>query len=327
MANAPDYSVVPPQFWTKHQGRDFILYAGLLDAAHRKYGGISKIEITPLERPTAENNFTAETFARITFQDGQVFEETGDANSTSVGRMIVPHIRRMANTRAKARALRDAINIGTAAFEELGEPDSEEFKENVAAVKSTKAVKAPYTTAQNTVASTPSLDSDTTKKILAGQAMLVELGGEFRANPAVVPSVINTAESASEYLQKLATAIRTLQAKAAGADPVTGEVLSTKTEEVPLGVATTPLEVVSAPTVDSIIPDQVSRLSKARSLLTKTGLVNTDGTFERPGVSTDIADISWDASTYENGTELENTLQILTQLHLDSRTKSRKSAA
>jgi hypothetical protein len=54
-----------------------------------------------------------------TFQDGRVFEESGDATPGNVNARIKPHFARMALTRAKARALRDALNLAMVAVEEL----------------------------------------------------------------------------------------------------------------------------------------------------------------------------------------------------------------
>jgi hypothetical protein len=51
------------------------------------------------------------------------FTGIGDANPSNVTRMMAPHLLRMAETRAKARALRDAVNVGVTALEELADAD------------------------------------------------------------------------------------------------------------------------------------------------------------------------------------------------------------
>jgi hypothetical protein len=56
-------------------------------------------------------------------EDGRHFSGLGDASPENVGRTIAPHLIRMAETRAKARALRDAVNVGATAMEELSDGD------------------------------------------------------------------------------------------------------------------------------------------------------------------------------------------------------------
>jgi len=108
--------VIAKEQLVNRQGKDFVLYAGLLDAAHRN--GLSRITTTMVESPRAENKWTAIVSARVQVPWG-IYDGLGDANAENVGRMIAPHIVRMAETRAKARALRDALNVGMAAVEEL----------------------------------------------------------------------------------------------------------------------------------------------------------------------------------------------------------------
>jgi hypothetical protein len=109
------------EYMIERGDRRFVLYAGLLDEAHER--GLRSIETELLQVPSAENGEVAICKAVVRTEDGK-FGGIGDASPGNVGRAIVPHIIRMAETRAKARALRDAINVGVTALEELdGEPE------------------------------------------------------------------------------------------------------------------------------------------------------------------------------------------------------------
>ena len=109
------------EFLIDRQGKTFALYAGLLDEAHQN--GLKSIRTRVLQAPTPENGDTTICVAEVEMGDGRVFSGIGDANPQNVGRNIVAHAIRMAETRAKARALRDAINVGTVALEELGDEE------------------------------------------------------------------------------------------------------------------------------------------------------------------------------------------------------------
>jgi len=106
------------EFFIERQGRRFVLYSGLLDEAHRR--GLRSVETELLQVPSSENGEVAIVRAVVRTEEGK-FTGIGDASPQNVGRAIVPHVIRMAETRAKARALRDAINVGVTAFEELGD--------------------------------------------------------------------------------------------------------------------------------------------------------------------------------------------------------------
>jgi len=110
---------VKREFMIERQGRSFVLYAGLLDEAHEK--GLRSIRTELLQSPSPDNGETSICRAVVEMGDGRVFSGIGDATPQNVGRNIVPHAIRMSETRAKARALRDAINVGAVALEELGE--------------------------------------------------------------------------------------------------------------------------------------------------------------------------------------------------------------
>ncbi|CAA9488131.1 MAG: hypothetical protein AVDCRST_MAG13-1581 [uncultured Solirubrobacteraceae bacterium] len=105
------------EYMIERQGKRFVLYAGLLEEAHSR--GLRSIETELLQVPAADNGDVAIVRAVVRMEEGK-FAGIGDASPQNVGRMIAPHLIRMAETRAKARALRDAINVGVTAFEELG---------------------------------------------------------------------------------------------------------------------------------------------------------------------------------------------------------------
>jgi hypothetical protein len=114
------------------QGKQYVLYAGLLDEAHAR--GLEDIDTELLQAPTPENGNVAIVKAMVGMGEGRQFSGIGDASPENVGRGIVPHIIRMAETRAKARALRDAVNVGAASLEELS--DGEAPHEPAAPVRS-----------------------------------------------------------------------------------------------------------------------------------------------------------------------------------------------
>lgn len=96
--------------------KEVVTYPGLLSKAHEE--GLQRIATRLVQVPSDENGRTAIARALVETKKGR-FEGIGDASPENVNGFIVPHLIRMAETRAKARALRDAVNIGIVSFEEL----------------------------------------------------------------------------------------------------------------------------------------------------------------------------------------------------------------
>lgn len=109
------------EFIIERQGKNFVLYAGLLEEAHEQ--GLKEITTTLIQLPTSENGNVAVCHAVVETEKGR-FTGLGDASLENVSSMMRVHLIRMAETRAKARALRDAVNVGVAALEELAEDES-----------------------------------------------------------------------------------------------------------------------------------------------------------------------------------------------------------
>lgn len=116
------------QFMVFERGKWFITYPGLLHLAHQK--GLVGIETNILQFPNEQNGQTTIVRADVRLELAskvRTFTGLGDANPGNLARPMIPHAIRMAETRAKSRALRDAVDVGVAALEELAD-DAEEAK-------------------------------------------------------------------------------------------------------------------------------------------------------------------------------------------------------
>ncbi len=112
----------PRQTWTNSQdnqtsdSHDPTLYANLLTAGHAD--GLKTIHTELVQAPRDDNGQVAIVKAIIETDHGD-FTAYGDASPESVDADFQPHLLRCAETRAKARALRDALGIGIVSQEEL----------------------------------------------------------------------------------------------------------------------------------------------------------------------------------------------------------------
>ena len=106
-------AAIPAAFVTTIHGKEFVQFAGLLAMAHAH--GLTSLT-AELVSVTAD---LALAKATATFEGGRTFTEAADATPDNVNAGVRKHFARCALTRAKARALRDALNISTCAVEEL----------------------------------------------------------------------------------------------------------------------------------------------------------------------------------------------------------------
>ena len=113
-AALPPETALPAQYLQLIDGKPFVKYAGLLTMAHAQ--GLQQLEAWF----TGVSDTLAVAQATATFRDGRRFAESGEATPENVGSQVRPHFARLALTRAKARCLRDALNIALCAVEELG---------------------------------------------------------------------------------------------------------------------------------------------------------------------------------------------------------------
>lgn len=99
------------------QGKEYILYVGLVKEAHER--GLKSIRTEYLSEisNTEKKHFYFK--AIVEMESGQIFEGYGDATPDNVKGMVAAHMFRMGETRAKARALRDATGSEFCSVEEL----------------------------------------------------------------------------------------------------------------------------------------------------------------------------------------------------------------
>jgi hypothetical protein len=124
---------IPPEFVVRVTTRDkngnpigqqeLITYQGLLALAHEQ--GLKGIETTLIQAPNAANGQMAIVRAAAQGTTG-TFTGIGDASPANVTARVARHVLRVAETRAKARALRDLTNVAMVALEEVGELDEEQ---------------------------------------------------------------------------------------------------------------------------------------------------------------------------------------------------------
>ena len=96
----------------------------LLDKAHKQYN-LAGVETEILQFPCAENGNMAIFRATVKNSDGATFSGHGDADPNNTTSTIAPHLLRMAETRAIARALRWLTNSGETAIVEISGDEDE----------------------------------------------------------------------------------------------------------------------------------------------------------------------------------------------------------
>ena len=96
------------------KGKKFITYAGLLNEAHKQK--IEDMRVTELN----VNWDNQSAYCIVACKIGEKeFMGVGSGTQENCGSMVKGHFVEMAHTRAKARALRDALNIDMVAVDEL----------------------------------------------------------------------------------------------------------------------------------------------------------------------------------------------------------------
>lgn len=114
-----------PLHLVKLQGKAFITFVGLQHLLQDRRLTLVGTDSEVLQYPTKENEYQCVVRGRVLCrydddpEDLREFTGLGDASPANVGRSIAPHLIRMAETRALARALRLATRSEYTAREEI----------------------------------------------------------------------------------------------------------------------------------------------------------------------------------------------------------------
>ena len=182
-------------------------YADLLAAAHE--AGIKSLTTEAVQLPSEANGHSAVVKAVIETGRGS-FCALGDASPENVEAEFLPHVIRVAETRAKARALRDALNIGVVAFEEISGRIGSERATSNGAVKSAQPQAAPAQASDKPRAASPVNEfwSDNQRRLIF--RLLSKRGLEGEALQRHLRETFNVSDlrhvkrkAASDYIDKL----------------------------------------------------------------------------------------------------------------------------
>lgn len=113
------------EFVKNLQGKDFILYGGLITLGHAQ--GIKSIKTQLIQAPNTDNDGMAIVHATVIDKNGGEWHGIGDADDSNCNKKVASHKIRMAETRAKGRALRDALGIDIVMDSELTDPYEKEM--------------------------------------------------------------------------------------------------------------------------------------------------------------------------------------------------------
>lgn len=191
---------IRPEFYVNLRGKMYPTWPGVLVALHEN--GLLGIEVTPLQHPTEENGGTAICQATVTMkgEDGRelVFTEVGDASPRNCSPMIALAALRMAATRAKGRAGRDALACGETLREELPDDDEASHNGHQRPAQSPRAKHDPQDHAERKAAQEAAEDAPQPMCFQCGQQVPAPVAAASQARWGVVLCVKDGKERAKE---------------------------------------------------------------------------------------------------------------------------------